>query len=122
MRSFVECALAGMFLGLSAGQTWTTVNVAAPPEACCTTGWASDAECNTLQTAIDAISDPSNAYTILSLASGTYCNKNLYKNGSTPTSFRNSKFVGVDGYTGIQIVAADDQNKPLIKTDGWSGI
>ena len=78
MCSFVESALAGMFLGLSAGQTWTTVNVAAPPEACCTTGWASDAECNTLQTAIDAISDPSNAYTILSLAAGTYCNKNLY--------------------------------------------
>lgn len=98
------------------------MNVSAPPTACCTSAWSSDAECNPLQEAVDAIADPTQAYTIFSLGAGTYCNKNLYQNVSTPTSFRNSKYLGIDGYTGIQIIAADPDDQPLIKTDGWSGI
>ena len=103
MRTFTQTALAAVFASVAHGSTYTTVTLDPPPAACCTTEWTDDATCAVLQNAVDAISTPSAAWTILSLNPGTYCNKNLYKNVNTPSSFRNSKLVGLNGYSYVKI-------------------
>ena len=122
MRTFTQTALVACFQAIAHASTYTTVTIDPPPSQCCSSEWTDDATCAVIQNAVDAIVTPSAAWTILSLNPGTYCNKNWYKNKSTATSFKNSKLVGIDGYSYLKIVAADSNNKPLIRTDGWAGI
>ena len=122
MRTFTQTALVACFQAIVHASTYETITIDPPPSQCCESEWTSDAICNPIQTAIDAISTPSPAYKTLSLNPGTYCNKNWYKNKDTATSFKNSKLVGIDGYSELKIVAADENNKPVLYTDGWSGI
>lgn len=98
--------------------SWTTVDITAPPESCCTTSWDSST-CDVLQNAYDAASE----CTIFSLGAGTYCNNGYYKNVPDLTYYRNQALLKAnDGKNNMQWVAADPANKPLIKIDGWSGL
>lgn len=119
MKSFFTLPALLACAGANAlAQSWTTVTIDPPPTKCCETKWTSDAECNVIQQAINDAQE----YTIISLKSGTYCNKKFHEGGITaPGGFKHQALAKILNTNNLKIEAADGA-KPLLKVDGWSGI